>query len=155
MINKQNLNKFLKEAKINTYAGGGEGGEIKLKDGGKKFEYKKGSFCYQDIYFGFNPFIGQEIIFYNQKPVWSMNYYGQVIIKAVPAEKVYLFLRQALSKVTEVKPFRGPASFNKDNFKYTNSIKGQVENFSGQEKIFYKEKLVYKLKYHGGFIKSK
>ena len=41
MINQQQLKKFLREAKINTYAKSGESGEQILKDGGKKFEYKK------------------------------------------------------------------------------------------------------------------
>lgn len=152
MINKKDLKKFLKEAKINTYASSGEEGEIRLKDGGKKFEYKKGNFSYRDIYYGFNPFIGEEIVFYQQEPILGINYYGKVIIEPVSAKEIYLFLQEALRKVTKDKPFRGPDNFNNGDFKYINNIEGKVEKFSGEERIFYKKKLVYKLNYHGGLI---
>jgi len=59
---KINLNQFLVKAKINTYVLSGEGGEKILSDGSKEFEFKEGKFEYRDRYFGFNPFIGQEIV---------------------------------------------------------------------------------------------
>jgi len=152
MINKNDLKKFLKEAKINTYASGGEEGELRLKYGGKKFEYTKGDFCYQDIYYGFNPFVGEEIVFYQQQSIWGMNYYGKVIAEPVSAKEIYLFLREALKKVSEDKPFRGPDNFNNGDFKYTNNVEGKVDKFTGEEEIFYKKELVYILNYHGGLI---
>ncbi len=155
MINKQNLRKFLQEAKINTYANSGEGGEIKLKNGGKKFEYKKGKFYYQDVYFGFNPFVGEEIIFYQQKPIWGMNYYGQIMVKNIPAKDIYKFLKRALQKVSLANPYRGPDVYENGDFKYINKTEGSVGNFNGREKIYYKNKLIYILNYHGGEIKEK
>lgn len=151
MIDKKDLEKNLKEAKINTYASGGEE-EVRLKDSGKKFEYKKGNFYYRDIYYGFSPFVGEEIVFYQQKPIWGMNYFGKVIARLTSAKKIYLFLREALKKVPEDKPFRGPDNFNNDDFEYTNSVEGGLDKFIGQEKIFYKKELVYILDYHGGLI---
>lgn len=153
MINKKDLKKFLKEAKVNTYASSGEASEKILRDGGKKLEYVKGNFFYRDIYFGFNPFIGEEIIFYHQKPIWGMNYYGKVIVEPVSAKEIYLFLKEALKKVTEVKPFRGPDNFKSGYFEYLNNVEGKIESFTGEEKIFYKKELVYILNYHGGLIR--
>jgi len=146
------LNKFLVKAKINTYASNGEGGEKVLSDGSKKFEFKEGEFKYRDRYFGFNPFIGEETVFQNKKIVWGMNYYGKVISKIIPPRKIYQFLQETLKKIPESKPFRGPQIFQKDNFKYFNKIKGTVEKFEGKERIFYKERLVYKLIYHNRYI---
>lgn len=149
------LSKFLVKAKINTYASSGEGGEKILADGSKEFEFVEKGFRYRDRYFGFNPFIGQEVVFQNKKIVWGMNYYGRVVSKVVPPKQIYQFLQEALKKVPQSKPFRGPQRFKRDNFQYFNKVKGTVEKFEGEEKIFYKGKLVYRLVYHGGIIEEK
>ena len=56
------LSKFLIKAKINSYASGGEGSRRVLEDGGKEFVFEEGQLKYRDRYFGFSPFIGQEIV---------------------------------------------------------------------------------------------
>jgi len=155
MINKKDLKKFLKEAKINTYASGGEEGEVRLKDSGKKFEYKKGNFYYRDIYYGFNPFIGEEIVCQGEKVVWGMNYCGKIVSKIILPKQIYQFLQEALRKIPKSKPYRGPNRLKKDNFEYLNKVKGTIEKFEGEETIFYKGRLVYKLIYHGGIIIEK
>jgi len=152
MINEQKLRKLLHEAKVNTYARSGEGGEAKLKNGGKKFEYRKGKFYYQDIYFGYNPFVGEEIIFYQQNPVWGMNYYGQVITKNIPAKDIYSFLKKALRKPNLASPYRGPDVYKSGDLKYVNKAEGHIDDFKGREKIYYKNKLIYILNYHGGSL---
>lgn len=149
------LSKFLVKAKINTYASSGEGGEKILPDGGKEFEFEKKEFKYRDRYFGFNPFIGEEIVWENEKMIWGMNYYGQVLSEIISAKDIYQFLQDALKKVSEDKPFRGPRRFIKDSFQYFNKTRGNIEKFDGEEKIFYKRKLVYRLVYHGGIIREK
>ncbi len=146
------LSKFLVKAKINTYASSGEDGEKILPDGSKEFEFKEKEFRYRDRYFGFIPFIGEEIVWQNEKVVWGMNYYGKVVSEIIPSKQIYQFLQEALKRVTEEKPFRGPNNFKKDDFKYTNEVKETIEKFEGQEIIFYKEQLVYKLNYHGGLV---
>ncbi|MDD5696847.1 MAG: DUF5680 domain-containing protein [Candidatus Pacebacteria bacterium] len=154
-MDTKQLSKFLVRAKINTYASSGEGGEKNLPDGSKELEFKEGEFKYQDRYFGFNPFIGEEIVFHNKKFVWGMNYRGKVISQIVSPKKIYQFLRDALKNITEDKPFRGPDRFEKGNFKYFNKTRGTIENFDGEERVFYKRKIVYKLVYHGGLIMEK
>lgn len=149
------LAKFLIKAKINTYASSGEDGEKILPDGGKEFEFKEKEFKYRDRYFGFNPFIGQEIVWQNGKIIWGMNYYGKIISEIIPAKEIYQFLQEALRKVPEDKPFRGPAKFVKGKLLYLNKVKGTIEKFEGKEKIFYKRKLIYELIYHGGIIIEK
>jgi len=149
------LSKFLVKAKINTYASSGEGGEKILPDGGKEFKFKERKFKYRDRYFGFNPFIGEEIVWQNEKIVWGMNYYGEIITKIFSAKDIYYFLQEALKRASEDKPFRGPDNFKKADFEYSNKTKGTVKKFQGEEIIFYKEQIVYKLSYHGGLIIGK
>jgi len=149
------LSKFLVKAKINTYASSGEGEEKNLPDGSKELEFEEKEFKYRDRYFGFNPFIGEEIVWQNEKIVWGMNYYGRITSEKIPVKQIYQFLQEALKKVTENKPFRGPDNFKQGDFEYFNKIEGNVENFNGEEKIFHKKQLVYQLRYSGGLIIGK
>ena len=146
------LSKFLVKAKINTYASGEERGEKTLSDGSRELKFKEKGFKYRDRYFEFNPFIGQEIVWQNKKVVWGMNYYGEIVSEITPAENIYQFLKEALKRITEDKPFRGPDSFKNNSFKYVNKVKGTTERFEGWETIYYKGELVYKLSYHGGLV---
>jgi len=154
-MNVKQLSKFLVKAKINTYASSGEGGEKILPDGGKEFEFEEKEFKYRDRYFGFNPFIGEEIVWQNEKMVWGMNYYGKITSETIPAKQIYQFLQETLKKITEDKPFRSPDNYKQGDFEYFNKVEGTLEDFKGNEKIFYKEQLVYKLNYNGGLITGK
>ncbi len=153
-MNIINLNKFLVKAKINTYASNGEGGEKILSDKSKELIFKEKDLTYRDRYFGSKNFIGEEIVFKKEKPIWGMNYYGEVFINETSNKEIYNFLKQALRRVKENKPFRGPSSFKDNSFEYINKTKGSLEGFFGEEKIYYKNKLVYKLTYHGGTIRN-
>ena len=148
----EQLSKFLVKAKINTYASSGEGGEKILFDESKEFEFEEKEFKYRDRYFGFDPFIGQEIVWQNGKIIWGMNYYGKVVSEVIPVKQIYQFLKEVLKKVLENKPFRGPDNFKQGDFEYFNKVEGVVENFQGEEATFYKKQLVYKLNYHGGLV---
>ena len=146
------LRKFLVKAKINTYASNGEKRERLLSDKSKEFKFEERDLKYRDRYFGSSNFIGEEIVFKKEKPIFGMNYYGGIVSNNTSKKEIYNFLKDALKRIRENKPFRGPGSFKDNNFKYTNKTKGSVKTFSGEEKIYYKKKLVYKLNYHGGII---
>ncbi len=149
---KIKLKDFLVTAKKATYATSGEGGERRLPDGTKEFIFKKGLYTYRDRYFGSNPFIGQEIFFYNKEPVWSMNYYGRVINNTVDSHELYSFLKKALQKVTKTNPYRGSKRFISSQWRYSCTAKGLVNDFSGHEVIHWRRKKVYELLFHGGMI---
>jgi hypothetical protein len=144
------LKEFLVRAKRATYANE-NAREKKIKGKGKLLMYSNRGLFYQDKYFGTNPFSGEEIIIKEGKVVWIMNYYGKTISKN--SSKVYKFLRKALRKVDEDKPFRGPANFKEDDFRYINRFEGKIDSFCGVEKISYKNRAVYFCYYHGGFVK--
>jgi len=146
--------KFLVFAKKNTYASNGEFGERKLADGTRELTFNQNNFKYRDNYFGFNPFIGEEIVWFNNKTIWGMNYFGKVIEKNM-SEEIYAFLKKALSAVKEDIPYRGPEHLAENDFEYINEHSGDYMSFIGKETINYKGKLVYSLNYHGGLIIEK
>ena len=146
------LNEFLVKAKKSGYA---TKEAEKLENGSKVLFYQEREYEYKDTYFGFNPFIGEEIVFFQGTFIWGMNFYGKVISDKVSAKDVYKFLKKAMLQIKEDRPFRGPSEFKEDDWKYTDESKGDIDNFSGKEKIYYRNELVYELEYHGGLIKEK
>lgn len=148
-----NLEKFLVEAKKNTYASDGEGGEKRLGDGSKELTFEKSGYTYRDRYFGFNPFLGEEVVFDNNgKAIWGMNYYGLILSENVEGKELYSFLQEALKLVAEDRPFRGPEIFKIDDWRYIDKSAGDLESFQGVEEIYYQQEKVYELTYHGGKV---
>ncbi len=148
------LSSFLVQAKVNTYAAAGEGGERLLADGCKELTFQQGDFAYRDRYFGSDPFVGEEVVWHGGRVVWAMNYYGAVLADDVPPDLVYRFLRRALSRVAEDRPFRGPRRLQEDGFEYRDGSQGTVECFTGVETILYRGREIYRLVYHGGAVKG-
>lgn len=149
MYSLEELKKFLVLAKKNTYS------SIKTNDdiSGGNFVYSQGDFFYEDNFFGNSLFIGEEVIYFKNVPVWGMNYYGQLLDKEISIKDTYSFLRKALSMINIEKPFRGEQYFLNDNYKYINECSGNVDNFSGEEYIYLGSEKIYRLSYHGGIIK--
>src|ERR671918_380451 len=129
---------FLLRAKLKTYATGGEGNEHNLEDGTREMSYREGNFFYRDRYFGFNPFIGEEVIWDKDKVIWAMNYYGAVTDDSIPAGDVYHFLQKAMQQIRPDRPFRGPSEHRERDFLYQDESTGHVDQFSGEEKIFFR-----------------
>jgi hypothetical protein len=152
MNNTTEFVSFLLRAKGKTYATGGEGNEQNLDDGTREMSYREGNFFYRDRYFGFNPFVGEEVVWENGKVVWAMNYYGMVTDESVPVGDIYRFLQTAMQRVGAERPFRGPDEYRDDDFQYQDASEGDVSQFSGQEAIFFQKKQVYALRYHGGKV---
>jgi hypothetical protein len=148
---------FLIEAKKNTYASQGDEASVpSLLNGSKQLEYRKGNYFYRDIYFGSAFFAGQEIVEYEDRPIWSMVYSGGVFHPDASREeisRIYAFLRVALRLVDETSIYRGPNFFRKQNYTYENRYNGTLDNFYGNEAILIDGKKVYELRYCGGFIR--
>jgi hypothetical protein len=87
---------FLVEAHRNTYADktAAKASSSRLKSSDYCFE--RSGLVYHDTYFGRRDFVGEEIIYRDDAPVWGMNYYGVVLADDVPAGEVFDFLREAL-----------------------------------------------------------
>ncbi len=146
------LSKFLVKAKISTYASQGEQDEQILDDECKQLSFSDEDFTYRDRYYGFNPFIGEEIVWRNKKIIWGMNYFGKIVSKVIPEKQVYKFLQTAMRQVMEDRPFRGPSRFKQGDLEYLDKSEGDINQFKGTERILYQGKEIYKLEYHGGLM---
>ena len=145
------LKQFILEAKHNTFASGDSSLEKKEKDNSTSITYSKGEWEYNDNYFGGEPYGGREVVFYKNKPVWMMVYYGWVV-EGVDTKRVYPLLQKALSKSTVDKPYRGPDEYIEGTSIYANDMEGDVENFRGEERIYDGDELLYIARYMGGLV---
>lgn len=144
------IRKFLVNAKQQTYAnntGQTNSSRIQSYDS----EYVDGDFVYRDSYVGTHLFSGQEIVWYKKEPVWSMNYYGEVLNDSFKS----VFLKAALMNPSEELPYRGASIYKEADYTYIMDVSGTFDKFLGMEKIFFQDKLVYELSFHGGKIIDK
>jgi hypothetical protein len=114
--------------------------------------HSDGEWSFHDNWFGGEPFGGREVVFKNNKPYWMMVYYGSDSMKA---EKTIDTLRKALRELPEELPARGPKELVDDDYRYTNTWEGTIDQFKGHEEISYKGERVYFADYSGGLVDQK
>lgn len=150
MTNQTNIKAFLVKAKQRTYAdSSGQTASSRLAS--YDHIYQDGDFTYLDSYFGTHSFSGQEILWQNGVPIWSMNYYGDVLRDTFKSS----FLKTALMYPTLALPYRGPEHFQEGDYRYQLTVTGNFNKFHGVEKIYYQDELTYELFLHGGRILDK
>jgi len=157
-INLEKLSKFLCEANKFGYAGSSK--EVKpQRKGFTELEYKSGDWYFRDSYAGHYFAPGQEVVYYKNKPVWAMAYAGGMKFKYHGDKnldgQIFEFLKKALLAMDPKKPFRGPAQFKEKDWVYKSSVKGDVRDFSGNEKISRKGQVVFEQNFIGGLIVEK
>ena len=147
MINRDELVTFLIRAKQKTYAG--HGAEVESsRPASHDLRYEEGPLLYIDTFLGGAKFAGEEAVWLDGDPLWSMNYYGRVIGEPFSGD----FLKAALYEVPVDKPFRGPEHFEQGDYTYNCQCSGDFEWFQGYENISYKGQKIYELHFHGGVI---
>ena len=112
--------------------------------------------CYHDTYFGGEKFIGCEVVYIDDNPIWAMNYNGYSVVENLSEEAMDNALRPALMQVgvdNSVLPVRGPSKFVNGEYKYTFEQSGTMENFTGLERIYKNDALIYELHCSGGIVK--
>lgn len=141
---------FLVSAKQKTYAAGKsrnlDANSSRLHS--TDLSYEEGNFKYLDTYVGGRHFSGEEVVWYQEKPIWAMNYSGRTL-----NDKLANFLKEALLQVTKKAPYRGPDIYRDGKYVYVNLVSGEFNWFQGIEKIYYEDELIYELVYHGGAVK--
>ena len=147
------LSKFLNEANKSTYANKDAQKVAPSRLKSEDYHFEKGNLSYHDTYFGGRDFIGEEIVYENEKPIWGANYFGFVIDEKVNEKDAYDFLRKALmQEYDDVISVRGPTNFSADDKEYRFVAEGDLSNFSGKEEILFNGKIVYRCLIHGGLI---
>ena len=146
-IDHYEFNEFLVKAKKETYAS--KKGKINSsRVASHDYKYEEGQYSYLDSFVGSSHFSGEEIVYENNIPIWSMNYYGRVIGEHFDGD----FLKEALKHIPLDKPYRGPENYIKGGYCYCNKVDGDIVFFQGYEVIFYQNQKIYECYYHGGMI---
>ena len=118
----------------------------------KDLQYIEDDLKYIDTYLGGANFVGEEALWRNDIPFWSMNYIGRNLCKDISVELLMKFLHEALLLVPAEYPYRGPLQYENGDFAYKCTVNGDFHWFSGIEEIFYKGNKVYELVFHGGDV---
>jgi transcriptional regulator with XRE-family HTH domain len=139
---------FLIRAKKATYAGKGAESEPS-RPKAHDLHYAEEPFLYIDTYLGGEKFAGEEAIWRDGAPFWSMNYIGRIMAPGFSAE----FLKEALLLVPKEQPYRGPQVYRRGENQYHCVVNGEFEWFSGYEEIFRNDSKVYECIFHGGLVK--
>lgn len=139
---------FLCRAKRETYASGNAKECIPCRPNSHDLKYCEGNLIYIDTYLGGEKFVGEEAIWNDNIPLWSMNYAGRIVEEGFEG----WFLKEALRIVNEEYPYRGPLSYEDGEFKYECSFAGNFEWFDGEEVIYKNDVKIYECKFHGGVI---
>lgn len=139
---------FLFRARRSTYAGGGAE-TAPSRPNSHDLQYIEDSLKYIDTYLGGEKFAGEEALWVDDFPFWSMNYNGRIIEDGFSGT----FLKECLFLVTKEYPFRGPLVYQKGEYKYHCIVNGKFEWFSGYEEIFCNDIKVYECVFQGGSVK--
>jgi transcriptional regulator with XRE-family HTH domain len=139
---------FLCKAKRETYAA--KGAECKpSRPSSHDLTYTDNDFMYLDTYLGGENFAGEEAVWRNAVPIWSMNYVGRTLNEGFSGD----FLKECLYLVSKENPYRGPFVHQNGEYKYHCVVTGEFGWFNGYEEIFCNDKKVYECRFHGGSIK--
>lgn len=137
------LSKFIHRATAATYAGGGAYEKIPERPDFFELVFQDGDWHYRDSYTGFYRSSGSEVVRYKGQVVWVSSYCGGMVTGHEKlANQTFNFLKQAMLS----KPhwsFRGPDNFVKDQWKYTYFQKGDINSFSGNEEIYFNDKVIF------------
>ena len=148
------LTAFIVQAKAATYVGSGAHSAA-CRPASHDLQFRDGAFAYLDSYFGGADFIGEEVVYFADRPVWALNYYGRILKPALisPAETGQA-IQTSLSLMYQQGRFLGGFEHATPWGTYHDASQGDVTSFTGQEWIMREGVRVYELAYHGGLIKE-
>ncbi len=148
------LTAFIVRAKASSYVGRGPK-SLSYRPSSHDLQFHDGDFSYLDSYFGGTDFIGQEIVYFQGKPVWAMNYYGRVLEPSlITGAETGQIIQASLAEMYQQGRFLGGFEHATNNGIYYDTNLGDVASFTGREWITRNAVVVYDLVYHGGLIKD-
>jgi transcriptional regulator with XRE-family HTH domain len=144
----EGLIEFLCRAKKSTYAAKAPETTSSRRNS-HDFIFEENNFMYLDTYIGGEKFAGEEAVWCNDTPFWSMNYMGRVLAEGFCGS----FLKECLLLVPREYPYRGPLVHHNGEYSYHCIVNGEFAWFNGYEEIFYNDAKVYECIFHGGYVK--
>jgi Domain of unknown function (DUF5680) len=147
------LNDFIVMAKRATYAAAAAK-SLPYRLGTSDLQFRDGPWSYHDSYVGKADFLGQEIVYRDRRPVWSMAYYGYLLDpEHIDAGQAGRTVQSALTSLYAEGRFLGGFVADVGEYRYVDTNAGDVERFSGEEWIERGGRRVYELRYFGGLVK--
>ena len=151
-MNLKHLYDFILSAKSATYVGGGDPAPP-CRTKSHDLVFQQGDFYYLDSYFGGSDFIGEEVVYHSDHPIWGMNYYGSILIpERISAAQAGAMIKISLSQMYAAGRFLGGWTHSSEELVYHDSSEGNLTHFTGYEWIEKSGEKVYELFYHGGLI---
>ncbi len=153
MVKLEELHDFILKAKATTYVGDGKPVNP-CREKSHDLTFSQGAFKYLDSYFGGEDFIGEEVVYHQNEPVWGMNYYGAVIKpEMITGAETGAMIKSSLSEMYAQGRFLGGWEHIEGGLAYHDTSEGDLTHFTGYEWIEKDGVKVYELFYHGGLIK--
>ena len=153
-IDLNELNAFIVRAKAATYVGDGER-VVPCRVGSHDLRFSDGDWAYHDSYFGGTDFIGEEVVYFGEQPVWAMNYYGRILRDdLLSGAQAGQMIKASLSRMYQEGRFLGGFEHTESDLTYVDASEGNADSFRGRESIRRGEEVAYELVYHGGLIRE-
>ena len=154
LVDTNQLHAFIVRAKAATYVGDGEHVNP-CRLGSHDLRFSDGEWAYHDSYFGGADFIGEEVVYFGDQPVWAMNYYGRILRDdLITGAEAGHMIKASLSRMYKEDRFLGGFEYSENDLSYKDSSEGSVERFRGHESIRRGDQIAYELDYHGGLIRD-
>lgn len=120
--------------------------------GGTVLHFEDGPWRYRDVYHGSTAFVGHEVVYRDDEPVWGMSYYGDLMDGGGDRHATYAFLQDALGRATAERPFRGPGQYESSGRAYRSTVEGTLDRFQGTEEIRRDGAVTYRGTFGGGRV---
>jgi hypothetical protein len=148
------LEAFIVAAKRATYVGNGRPAESS-RLGSHDLVFAEAPFTYRDSYFGGTNFLGQEVVWNDDVPVWAMSYYGYILRPdRIDPMRAGATIKAALQALYREGRFLGGFEWSGPHGAYHDRSTGDVSHFSGRECIVVDGVEAYALDYFGGLIEA-
>lgn len=147
------LHSFIVRAKAATYAGDGQR-LLPYRLGSHDLQFQDGPWAYHDSYVGESDFMGQELVYFETRVIWGMNYFGRIIQPGrITSAQAGQIIKKSLSQLYREGRFLGGYEYHRPPYIYIDTNQGDPSWFQGREYITLEGEPVYELVYHGGLIK--
>jgi hypothetical protein len=149
----QEMINFIVRAKAATYVGSGKK-LLPYRLGSHDLQFFDGDWAYHDSYLGENDFIGEEAVYYQDKVVWAMNYFGRILqAERITSAQAGVVIKESLTKMYAQGRFLGGFQYTFGEYTYHDTNDGDEAFFTGKEWISRDGEAVYELVYHGGLVR--
>ncbi len=116
--------------------------------------YKKGEFCLKGSLRMGEPFSGQDVVTYQERPIWVVNYLGNALEENVIADldMILELLRMSLFAICKVGGMNGWVYRKRGSYLYMVCCYGGCSMYNGKGYVYKEGKEIYHFTYYGGTV---